>query len=63
MKDKAKTVHISTGKALSRRAVLRGAGAVLALPMLDAMTPAFAQGSAAPIHRFQTVYVLSLIHI
>jgi len=57
MKDKAKTVHISTGKALSRRALLRGAGAALALPMLDAMTPAFAQGSAAPIHRFQTVYV------
>ena len=46
-----------TGKAISRRAMLRGTGAALALPMLDAMTPAFAQGSPEPIHRFQTVYV------
>ena len=51
-----RSVHISTGKAISRRAVLKGVGAALALPMLDAMTPAFAQ-AAAPIHRFQTVYV------
>ena len=29
-----------TKKALSRRAVLRGAGAALALPLLDAMVPA-----------------------
>ena len=46
-----------TGKSISRRALLRGTGAALALPMLDAMTPAFAQTSPAPIHRFQTVYV------
>lgn len=51
-----KSVNISTGRAISRRAVLKGAGAALALPMLDAMTPAFAQ-TAAPIHRFQTVYI------
>jgi hypothetical protein len=57
MTNKAKTVNISTGKALSRRAVLRGAGAALALPLLDAMTPAFANSSVAPVHRFQTVYV------
>lgn len=50
------TVHISTGKALSRRTVLKGAGAALALPLLGAMTPAFAQAPAA-IHRFQTVYI------
>lgn len=56
MKNKTRTVNISTGKAISRRAVLRGAGAALALPFLDAMTPAFAN-TAAPIHRFQTVYV------
>lgn len=31
-----------TRNALSRRALLRGAGAVIALPFLDAMTPAFA---------------------
>ncbi len=46
-----------TGKSISRRALLRGTGAALALPMLDAMTPAFAQTPPAPIHRFQTVYV------
>ena len=35
--------YISTGKHLSRRAVLRGsAGVALGLPVLDAMTPAFA---------------------
>lgn len=51
-------VNVITGKALSRRAVLRGAGAALALPMLDAMTPAFArQSSQRPVHRFQTFYV------
>ncbi len=51
-----RVVNISTGKSLSRRTLLKGAGAALALPMLDAMTPAFAQ-SPAPIHRFQTVYI------
>ena len=51
-------MNFITGKAISRRAILRGAGAALALPMLDAMTPAFAQGSASkPAHRFQTFYV------
>jgi hypothetical protein len=33
---------ISTGRAISRRKFLRGAGIVLSLPLLDAMTPAFA---------------------
>jgi hypothetical protein len=55
-KNTTRAVNFVTGKAVSRRAILRGAGAALALPMLDAMTPAFAQ-SAAPVHRFQTVYV------
>jgi hypothetical protein len=50
-----------TSKALSRRTVLRGLGATLALPFLDAMVPAFstkvgAAGRTAP-HRFQTFYV------
>jgi len=36
-------------KAIPRRTFLRGAGAALALPMLDAMTPALAQSSARPI--------------
>src|SRR6266699_5041914 len=33
---------VSTRPALSRRKFLRGAGILLTLPMLDAMTPAFA---------------------
>jgi len=35
-------------KAIPRRTFLRGAGAALALPMLDAMTPAFANIAARP---------------
>ena len=35
-------INFNFGKNLSRRTVLRGAGISLALPMLDAMTPAFA---------------------
>ena len=44
-------------KSLSRRTVLRGVGATLALPFLDAMVPAFAQSASKPVHRFQTFYV------
>ena len=55
-KATTKTASIHSGKALSRRTVLKGAGAALALPMLDAMTPAFANASKA-VHRFQTVYI------
>jgi hypothetical protein len=47
---------IVTKKALPRRAFLRGMGVTLALPMLDAMTPAFA-GAAAPAVRLGFVYV------
>ena len=49
-----------TAKALPRRTVLRGVGAALALPMLEAMVPAFsrrARAAARPVHRFQTFYV------
>jgi len=35
-------------KSIPRRTFLRGAGAALALPMLDAMTPAFAADTARP---------------
>src|SRR5215831_15713461 len=45
---------------LSRRTVLRGAAASLALPFLDAMTPVFSRRAVAagqPPHRFQTFYV------
>jgi hypothetical protein len=37
-----KPVNFSFGSSLSRRAVLRGAGITLGLPLLDAMVPAFA---------------------
>ena len=44
---------------LPRRTILRGMGATLALPFLDAMLPPFTvRGRAAqPVHRFQTFYV------
>ena len=49
-----------TGKALARRTFLRGMGAAVALPFLDAMTPAFAAQSKtaakAPV-RMAFVYV------
>jgi hypothetical protein len=40
---------IVTGKSLSRRAVLKGIGTTIALPFLDAMTPAFARAAEAPV--------------
>jgi hypothetical protein len=45
---------------LPRRTVLRGLGATIALPFLDAMLPAFSlrgRAAATPPHRFQTFYV------
>ncbi len=36
-------------KAIPRRTFLRGTGAALALPLLDAMTPALAQETKRPI--------------
>jgi hypothetical protein len=47
-------------KSLPRRTVLRGLGATMALPFLDAMLPAFSvrgRAAAKPAHRFQTFYV------
>ena len=48
-----------TGKALPRRTVLRGLGASLSLPLLDAMLPAFAvrARAATTAHRFLAFYV------
>ena len=46
-----------TGKSLPRRTVLRGMGATLALPFLDAMFPAMGQTARKPVHRFQAIYV------
>jgi hypothetical protein len=50
---------IVTGKAIPRRTVLRGSGAALALPLLDAMRPAFATARTAPkpARRFGAVFV------
>jgi hypothetical protein len=49
-----------TKKHLSRRTVLKGLGATLALPLLEAMHPAFSlrgRAAAKAVHRFQTFYV------
>jgi hypothetical protein len=49
-----------TKKHISRRTVLRGAGTMLALPLLDAMIPAataFAQTAAVPKPRFVGLFV------
>ena len=49
-----------SSKSLPRRTVLRGLGATLALPFLDAMVPAFSlrgRAAARPVHRFQAFYV------
>ena len=40
---------VITGKFVDRRTFLRGTGAALALPLLDAMTPALAADTARPI--------------
>jgi len=50
---------IVTRKAIPRRAMLRGLGATVALPFLDAMVPAFGRlAAAAPnISRLSTIYI------
>ena len=45
-----------TKKALSRRTFLRGAGATLALPFLDAMVPALS-AAARPTPRLGFIYI------
>ncbi len=51
---------IITKKALPRRTLLRGMGATLALPLLDAMVPsmtALAATPANPVRRLGYIYV------
>jgi hypothetical protein len=51
---------ISTKKHLSRRTVLRGLGATIALPLLDGMVPALTalqQTAAKPVRRFGAFYL------
>jgi len=43
-----KSVHFSFHKHLPRRSLLKGVGATLALPLLNAMTPAFAREAELP---------------
>jgi hypothetical protein len=49
-------MRIITGKHISRRTLLRGAGTAIALPFLDAMWPALA-GAPKPVRRLAVVYV------
>ncbi|MEE2778056.1 MAG: DUF1552 domain-containing protein [Acidobacteriota bacterium] len=51
---------IVTRKSLPRRTFLRGVGATLALPLLDAMVPAFAaaaRSAASPVRRLGFIYI------
>lgn len=53
-----------TKKAISRRTILRGLGATVALPLLDGMVPALTavvKTAAKPINRFGVVYVPNAI--
>ena len=46
-----------TQKSLSRRTMLRGVGTAVALPLLDAMVPAFAPAATTkPVRRLGVVY-------
>jgi len=49
-------MNFLTNKSLSRRTMLRGIGASLALPFLEAMVPS-AHAAAKPVRRFLTFYV------
>src|SRR5262245_5406610 len=58
--DEELVMNFVFDKSLPRRTVLRGIGATLALPFLDAMVPAFAlraRAASGPVHRFQAFYV------
>lgn len=56
-------MNFLTNKKLSRRTLLRGAGAALALPMLDAMTPARAVAPVASPRRLGYVYIPMGAHL
>ncbi len=45
-----------TKKNLSRRTLLKGAGAAVALPLLDAMVPALVKGAGTAVRRLGVVY-------
>src|SRR5687768_6089514 len=57
---------IITGKHLSRRTILRGLGASVALPLLDSMVPAYAaqtRTAAQPVQRLAAIYVPMGMHM
>ncbi len=55
-----KNVYFNFSKSLSRRTFLRGAGAAMALPWLDAMTPAFASSVVSQPPRRFVAFTLAL---
>jgi hypothetical protein len=58
-----KNVYLNTGKKLSRRTLIKGAGVALGLPLLDAMTPAFAAAATgAKAKRFVGVSLALGLH-
>lgn len=58
-----KNVHFNFSKSLSRRTFLKGAGAAMALPWLESMTPAFAKSAASlPPKRFVSVSLALGLH-
>ncbi len=58
-----KNVYFSFSQSLSRRSFLKGAGAAMALPWLEAMTPAFASSLASqPPRRFVSVSLALGLH-
>ncbi|MBT7866799.1 MAG: DUF1552 domain-containing protein, partial [Opitutales bacterium] len=58
-----KNVYFSFSKSLSRRTFLKGAGAAMALPWLESMTPAFAKSAASlPPKRFVSVSLALGLH-
>lgn len=48
---------IVTKRAIPRRTILRGLGATVALPLLDAMAPAFARAASTGTRRLIAIYV------
>lgn len=56
-----KSFHIHTGTSLPRRTFLRGAGAMMSLPLLEAMTPAFSTPARTP-QRFVGVSLYLGLH-
>jgi hypothetical protein len=57
-----KPVHFALNRSIPRRSFLRGVGVVLALPMLDAMRPAFAAAPVTPKRRMVNICTTLGIH-